>query len=98
MGSRKRSAWQRQKSTFEAGLDGEGLADAFARECRRADELADGRDEARRTKACSSKNRYATRSDALEAIAACEAHGIRGLSCYRCRYCNGWHLTSHPQA
>ena len=31
-----------------------------------------------------------------EAIAACEEHGRRGLSTYKCSYCNGWHLTSHP--
>ena len=97
MGSKKGSARQRQRSAFEAELGASGLGDAFEREWRRTDELESGRDEARRTKACSSKNRYATRADALEAIADCEAHGTRGLSCYRCRYCNGWHLTSHPQ-
>ena len=24
-------------------------------------------------------------------------HGRRGLSAYRCPYCNGWHLTSLPR-
>jgi hypothetical protein len=36
------------------------------------------------------------RADAEATIAACEAHGTRGLECYRCPYCHGWHLTSHP--
>ena len=26
----------------------------------------------------------------------CENRGRRGLACYKCEYCGGWHLTSHP--
>ena len=63
---------------------------------RRCDELDVERERARREKACASKMRYATRADALDAIAACEEHGRRGLSTYRCPYCGGWHRTSHP--
>ena len=31
----------------------------------------------------------------VDAIAACEDYGTRGLRCYKCEYCKGWHLTSH---
>ena len=47
-------------------------------------------------KACTSKKRYPYRSDAEEAIELCAQHGTRGLHCYRCPYCDGWHLTSKP--
>ena len=42
------------------------------------------------------------RRDALDAerdeavMADCENRGRRGLACYKCEYCGGWHLTSHP--
>ena len=35
------------------------------------------------------------RRDAL-VMAGCESRGRRGLACYKCEYCGGWHLTSHP--
>ena len=69
---------------------------AFEQERQRADELGERREAAREAKACTSKNRYASRTDAEEALAWCERQGRRGLSYYRCPYCHGWHLTSHP--
>ena len=102
MGSKKRSTWTKQKAEFAAHLDGfeqdSPLDSLFAREDERREELAEERDAARRWSACEKKNRYATRADAEDALAACEAHGTRGLHIYRCEYCGGWHLTSHPKA
>ena len=102
MGSKKHSSWSRQKAEFAAQLgaldDGAGLDDLFAREDKRQEQLIEERDETRRWSACEKKNRYATRAEAEDAIAACEAHGTRGLHLYRCEYCGGWHLTSHPHA
>ena len=95
MGSRKRSAQQKRIAEFKEGLG--GLDDAFAREWRHSRSVDERREEARRMRSCDSKNRYATRFDAEEAIALCAEHGTRGLRCYRCPYCHGWHLTSHPQ-
>lgn len=95
MGSRKRSAQLRRIAEFKEGLG--GLDSAFAREQRHSKGMDERRETARRVRACDSKNRYATRADAEEAIALCEEHGTRGLHCYRCEYCHGWHLTSHPQ-
>ncbi|MBO7674518.1 MAG: hypothetical protein J6S63_05865 [Atopobiaceae bacterium] len=95
MASHKRSALKRQREAFEAGfvsMDG-----IFAQEERRRETLDREREEARRNKACESKNRYATRDEAQSAIAACAAYGTTGLYSYRCSYCNGWHLTSHPR-
>lgn len=101
MSSRKGSAKARQREAFEqrwdADVSGAGLDDAFSREERRRAALDERRDEVRRAKACSSKNRYATRAEALEVAALCAAHGAPRLQCYRCAYCGGWHLTSHPR-
>ena len=104
MGSKKRSAQQKKIAQFKAELAGfdtdfasGGLEGAFARERAHLDGASERRQAARRTRACESKNRYATRQDALEAIELCAEHGTRGLRCYRCKYCHGWHLTSHPQ-
>lgn len=101
MGSNKRSARARERAAFELQL-GEGwlggaLDDAFAREDARKQARAEERDAALRNRSCESKNRYASRSDAEEAIASCAAYGTRGLHAYRCSYCNGWHLTSKPR-
>ena len=30
-------------------------------------------------------------------VRACAAQGPTGLRCYRCPYCEGWHLTSKPE-
>lgn len=94
MASRKPSAKARQREAFAEDLG--SFDDLFDREERRQDDLAARREEARYEKACASKNRYATRGEALDAAAACAEHGRRGLSVYKCPYCNGWHLTSHP--
>lgn len=93
MSSRKPAARARQVAAFKAGTD--DLGDAFERERERSSELERQRDEALYDKACASKKRYATKADAIWAIGRCEAHGTRGLTCYRCPYCKGWHLTSH---
>lgn len=104
MGSRKRSAKARQIAEFKAQLaddasseDGRGvwMDDLFAREDARREELAEQHESTLRWKACEKKQRYTTRADAEATIAACERHGTHGLHCYRCKYCNGWHLTSH---
>ena len=98
MGSRKRSAWAKQKAAFNASLDTGGLDGLFAHEEERREDMASQREAALREKACESKNRYASRAEAEENLAWCEARGVRGLAIYRCQYCNGWHLTSHPRS
>lgn len=95
MSSRKPSAKAKQIAAFKAQSG--GLDDLFAREEQHGRDLAARRDEVLYHKACASKNRYATRAEAEEAIGRCEAHGTRGLHCYRCDYCGGWHLTSKPK-
>ena len=95
MASHKRSALKQQRASFESSLG--GMDDVFRQEERRQKMQDAQREAALRNKACTSKNRYATRAEALDAIAACEDHGRRGLHCYRCSYCKGWHLTSHPR-
>lgn len=95
MGSRKRSAQQKRIAQFKAELG--GLDDLYGRERKRDEGLEERREAARRMKACERKNRYNTRADAEEAIALCEQYGTTGLHYYRCEYCHGWHLTSHPQ-
>lgn len=94
MTSRKGAAKARQRAAFEAGAG--DLGDLFAREERRRDEASAEREAALRHRACESKNRYPSRTDAEEAIASCAAHGTRGLHAYRCPHCDGWHLTSKP--
>lgn len=94
MGSKKRSAKAKQIAEFKSQLG--DMGDLFAREDERREELAERRESARRERACESKNRYASRAEAEGAIASCAEWGRRGLSCYRCEYCGGWHLTSHP--
>ena len=71
--------------------------DLFAKEHARQAKAEAEHDAALRRKACESKQRYATLADAQEAVEACAAHGTHGLRTYKCRYCNGWHLTSKPQ-
>lgn len=94
MASRKPSARAKRVAAFRSELTGVG--DVFERESQRERELDATRERARYEKACSSKKRYPTRADALEAAVACADHGRAGLSVYKCSYCNGWHLTSHP--
>ena len=100
MVSRKRSAWAREKAAFAAELgSGNGADDdVFARERDRQEELARERDDARRWRGCERKQRYDTRAEAEDAVRACIAHGAPELRVYHCRYCGGWHLTSHPRS
>ncbi len=95
MGSRKPSANAKRVSEFKAQLG--GLDDIFAREEHRREDLSAKKEAALRNKACESKNRYPSRYDAQIAIDACAEHGTTGLHMYRCKYCNGWHLTSKPR-
>ena len=96
MSSRKPSAKAKRVAEFKASLG--GLDDAFNREKRKQTKRAIEREHALEAKACTTKKRYAYRSDAEEAIELCAQHGTRGLHCYRCPYCDGWHLTSNPKA
>lgn len=93
MASNKRSARQRQREAFHAQLG--GMDDVFDRAEQRQREIDDHKQAALRNKACTSKNRYATRHEAEAAIASCAEYGRSGLTCYRCPHCKGWHLTSH---
>lgn len=92
MGSQKRSARKARRSAFERSL-GDELGDVFAREDARRAQQQKQREEALRYKACERKKRYASEAEAKDAIRSCERHGSRDLHCYRCPYCNGWHLT-----
>lgn len=92
MGSQKRSARKARRNAFERGL-GDELGDVFAREDARRAQQRKQREEALRYKACERKKRYASEAEAKDAIRSCERHGSRDLHCYRCPYCNGWHLT-----
>ena len=94
MGSRKPSANAKRVQQFKSQLG--GLDDLFASESRREERLSEEKEAARRLKSCESKNRYATKGEAELAIASCAAYGTKGLKSYRCPYCKGWHLTSHP--
>ncbi len=62
MGSKKRSAWQKQKAEFAASLG--GMDDLFASENARSQRHDEERAAARRHKACERKNRYASRYEA----------------------------------
>ena len=94
MASRKPSAKAKQVNAFKAQFT--SLDDAFARERDRKEALSAQTEAALRNKACESKNRYSSPSEARAAIASCAEHGTVGLHSYRCPYCNGWHLTSKP--
>ena len=79
MGSKKRSAWQKQKAEFAASLG--GMDDLFASESARSQRHEEERAAARR-------------HEAELTAAECAEHGAPPLHVYRCPYCNGWHLTS----
>ena len=89
-----------QQETIGAGTQLEnglgGLDDLFASEERREQKREADHDAAMRWKSCEKKNHYATRDEAEEARKWCEERGAHGLEIYRCEYCGGWHLTSHP--
>ena len=97
MASHKRSAKAKQQALFEAQLGMQDFSDLFAAEERRREQGNQERAAALRYKACERKNRYASRAEAEAAISACENYGARGLHCYKCEYCKGWHLTSKPE-
>lgn len=84
-----------QKRVLGAATGGD-MSYLFAREDERRDALNAERNEAWRYKSCERKNRYDTRAEAEAVMADCENRGRRGLACYKCEYCGGWHLTSHP--
>lgn len=88
MSSKKKSARAAQKAAFQSQL-GDQLGGVFAREDAR-------REEHRRHKACDRKKRYASRSEAEDAIRDCRRHGSPDLHCYECDFCGGWHLTHKP--
>lgn len=100
MGSKKRSAWQKQKAEFAASLGGrddlfaDGGRDPFARESAARTARDEAREAAHRKKACERKNRYASRYEAEATAAECAEHGAPPLHVYRWPYCEGWHLTS----
>ena len=95
MGSKKRAAWSKAKSEFLGAATGGDMGDLFAREDERRDALNAERNEAWRYKSCERKTvRHARRGRAV--MADCENRGRHGLACYKCEYCGGWHLTSHP--
>lgn len=95
MASHKRSALRKQRQQFETSFD--DMGSVFALEERRQEAMSEKRAAAKEYKACGSKNRYATRAEAEDAISSCASYGRTGLHCYRCTYCKGWHLTSHPR-
>ena len=95
MASKKPSAKAKRIEQFKSQLG--GMDDLFAHEQQRTERLSAKKEAALRAKACESKNRYASRAEALATIAECAAHGTHGLHEYRCPYCNGWHLTSKPR-
>lgn len=95
MTSKKRSAKAKQIAEFKAQLG--GMDDIFEREQAHRADVAEQKEAALRRKSCESKNRYRSRAEAEEAIAACAAHGTFGLHSYRCDFCKGWHLTHKPQ-
>ncbi|MBE6464639.1 MAG: hypothetical protein E7003_04890 [Eggerthellaceae bacterium] len=95
MTSRKGSAKAKRIAEFKSQLG--GMDDLFERETKRVTAKSLEKERTLRKKACESKNRYDSERDAREAIRACAEHGTLGLRCYRCPYCDGWHLTSKSQ-
>lgn len=96
MSSHKRTARAKQKAMFEANLDPASFADLFEQEHERTERDRAAAEAERRRRACESKQRYRSAQEAQATAAACAEHGQTGLSIYRCPYCGGWHLTSHP--
>lgn len=82
MGSKKRSAWQKQKAEFAASLG--GMDDLFASENARSQRHDEEREAAHRRKSCERKNRYASRYEAELTAAECAEHGAPPLHVYHC--------------
>lgn len=92
MGSKKRSAWQKQKAEFAASLG--GMDDLFASENARSQRHDEEREAARRHKACELQEPLCeSLRGELTAAEWCRSRAPP-LHVYRCPYCNGWHLTS----
>lgn len=91
----KSSSWSKQKAEFNASLG--GMDSLFASEGERQKNKRAEKEAALRKKACESKNRYTSKSEAEAAISECASYGTTGLHSYRCPYCDGWHLTSKPE-
>ena len=100
MGSKKRSARERERAAFTESLarpKSDSSIDAlFTREDAHRQEMERQHEAALRYKACERKQRYATRAEAQDAVRDCKRHGSRDLHVYPCPYCNGWHLTHKP--
>ena len=62
MSSKKRSSWSKQKAEFNASLG--GMDNLFASEGKRQQKNRAEKEAALRKKACESKNRYTSKSDA----------------------------------
>ena len=77
MGSKKRSSWSKQKAEFNASLG--GMDNLFASEGKRQQKNRAEKEAALRKKACESKNRYTSKSDAEAAITSCASYGTTGL-------------------
>ena len=95
MGSKKRAAWSKAKSEFLGAATGGDMSDLFAREDERRDALDAERDEPGATSRASAKT-VTTRAPRPRQLWPTAKRGRRGLACYKCEYCGGWHLTSHP--
>ena len=91
MTSKKRSAQRKQREEFDRSLG--DMDELFARAEGGLNRLELTRERADRARSCSRKQRYASRAEAEEAIEWCARQGRSGLTCYRCDYCGGWHLT-----
>lgn len=51
----------------------------------------------RRRRGCTSKKRYLSQDTAARMAAALSIFRDRALSPYRCEFCDGYHLTTHPK-
>ena len=98
MGSKKRSAWQKQKAQFaaslgegdlfaELGLGDDSGRDPFARESAARAARDEAHEAALRRRACERKNRYASRYEAELTAAECAEHGGPPLHVDQCPYC-----------
>ena len=75
MGSKKRSSWSKQKAEFNASLG--GMDNLFASEGKRQQKNRAEKEAALRKKACESKNRYTSKSDASRNYLMCKLWNYR---------------------